>query len=89
MIETVYLFNCRSLTRPLWAGGAVFQPVGLGGRRRNLVLQAIFTYLPLFQQIFGTAAISLAAWGEIGGVALLAMLVMEGEKALRRKYGRK
>jgi magnesium-transporting ATPase (P-type) len=84
MIETVYLFNCRSLTRPLWAVAPFSNPWVWAGAGATLLLQAMFTYLPIFQQIFGTAAISLAAWGEIALVALVAMGVMEAEKALRR-----
>jgi hypothetical protein len=50
-----------------------------------LLLQFAFTYLPVFQQVFGTAAISWQAWGEIAAVAALALLAIEGEKALRRE----
>jgi magnesium-transporting ATPase (P-type) len=84
MIEIVYLFNCRSLTRPLWAVAPFSNPWVWAGAGVTLVLQAIFTYLPLFQQIFGTANIGFAAWIEIALVALVAMGVMEAEKALRR-----
>ena len=83
-IETVYLFNCRSLTRPLWAIAPFSNPWVWAGVGATLLLQAMFTYLPIFQQIFGTAAISLTAWGEIALVAIVAMGVMEAEKALRR-----
>ena len=86
MIETVYLFNCRSLTRPVWAIAPFSNPWVWAGAGATLLLQLIFTYLPVFQQIFDTAAIGLAAWGEIGAVALLAMGVMESEKGLRRRY---
>jgi magnesium-transporting ATPase (P-type) len=85
MIETVYLFNCRSLTRPLWAVAPFSNLWVWAGAGSMLLLQLAFTYLPIFHRLFGTAAIGLATWGEIAIVALLAMGVMEAEKALRRR----
>jgi cation-transporting ATPase F len=85
-IEIAFLFNCRSLTRPLWQLPAFSNPWIWAGVAATLLLQAMFTYLAVFQQLFGTAAIGWRAWGEIAVVAFLAMSVMEGEKALRRRY---
>lgn len=53
-----------------------------------LLLQLAFTYLDAFQQVFGTAPISLAAWGEIAAVALGVMATMEGEKAWQQRQHR-
>ncbi len=83
MIEIVYLFNCRSLDRSLWTVAPFSNLWVWAGAGSMLLLQLAFTYLPIFQRLFGTTAIGLASWGEIVGVALLAMLVMEAEKALR------
>jgi magnesium-transporting ATPase (P-type) len=83
-IETAFLFNCRSLTQPLWRVAPFSNLWVWTGAGAMLLLQFAFTYAPLFQQLFGTAPIGLRAWGEIGAVALVALLVMEGEKALRR-----
>jgi magnesium-transporting ATPase (P-type) len=86
-IEIVYLFNCRSLVRPVWTVAPFSNPWVWGGAGAMVVLQAMFTYLPVFQQIFGTAAIGLRAWAEIAAVALAALLINEAEKAfqLRRR----
>jgi magnesium-transporting ATPase (P-type) len=84
MIELVYLFNCRSLERPLWRIAPFTNLWVWGGALSMLLLQLAFTYLPVFQQVFGTAAIGAQAWLEIAAVALVALLVIEGEKALRR-----
>jgi cation-transporting P-type ATPase F len=84
MIELVYLFNCRSLERPLWRVAPFSNLWVWGGTALMLLLQLAFTYLPVFQQVFGTAAIGWQAWAEIALVAIAAMLVIEGEKALRR-----
>jgi len=84
MIELVYLFNCRSLERPLWRVAPFANLWVWVGAATMLLLQLAFTYLPLFQQVFGTAAVDAQAWTEIAAVAFSAMLVIEGEKALRR-----
>jgi len=54
-----------------------------------VVLQALFTYAPLFQQLFGTAAIDAVAWWRIllFGVALF--VAVETEKAVLRRWGEK
>jgi magnesium-transporting ATPase (P-type) len=85
-IEIAFLFNCRSLTRPLWRIAPFSNLWVWAGTGAMVLLQAMFTYLPMFQRVFGTAAINWRAWGEIAIVALVAMAVMEGEKALRRRY---
>jgi magnesium-transporting ATPase (P-type) len=88
-IETVYLFNCRSLTRPVWMVAPFSNPWVWGGAGAMLLLQAMFTYLPLFHVLFGTAPIGLDAWLQIGVVALAAMLIIDGEKALRQALRRR
>lgn len=88
MIETVFLFNCRSLSRPLWQMAPFSNPWVWFGAGTMLLLQLAFTYLDAFQQVFGTAPISLAAWGEIAAVALGVMAIMEGEKTWRQRRNR-
>jgi magnesium-transporting ATPase (P-type) len=85
MIETVYLFNCRSLDRSLWTVAPFSNLWVWAGAGAMLLLQLLFTYLPVFQQVFGTAAIGWQAWLEIAGVAFATMLLIDGEKALRRR----
>jgi magnesium-transporting ATPase (P-type) len=88
-IEIVYLFNCRSLVRPVWAVAPFSNLWVWGGAGAMVVLQLAFTYLPVFQRVFGTAAIGLAAWGEIGAVALAALLINEAEKAFQLRRARR
>ena len=85
MVEIVFLFNCRSLTRPLWQVAPFSNPWVWAGAGAMIVLQGLFTYAPIMQQLFGTAPIGLQAWGEITLFGLAAMGVMEVEKALRRR----
>jgi magnesium-transporting ATPase (P-type) len=87
-IEIVYLFNCRSLVRPVWAVAPFSNLWVWGGAGAMIALQALFTYLPVFQRVFGTAPIGPQAWAEIAAVALAALLINEAEKAfqLRRAH---
>jgi magnesium-transporting ATPase (P-type) len=83
-IEIVYLFSCRSLrlavtSVPLFSNLWVWAGAGL-----QIAMQLAITYWPPMNTAFSTAPISARAWGEIIAIALVAMLVIEIEKRLRR-----
>lgn len=86
MGEIFYLFNCRRLTAPVigWSGlfgnHAVLIAIGI-----LVVLQGLFTYLPVLQTLFATAALDLAAWGRILVFGLIVYGVVEIEKAVIRR----
>ncbi|MEQ1816927.1 MAG: cation-transporting P-type ATPase [Nitrosomonas sp.] len=88
MCGIVYLFNCRYLMasvcsrQGLLGNRYVLMAVGL-----LLILQLLFTYLPVMQQLFGTTALDAAAWVRIIAVSLLLFLVIELEKYLLRRRG--
>ena len=85
MGEIFYLFNCRRLTAPVvgWSGlvgnRAVLIAIGI-----LVVLQGLFTYLPVLQTLFATAALDLAAWGRIFLFGIIVYSVVEIEKAVIR-----
>ncbi len=88
MCEIVYLFNCRYLV------ASVYSRQGFLGNRYVLlaiglllVLQLLFTYSPVMQQLFGTAALDAAAWGRIIVVSIVLFVLIELEKFLLRKRG--
>ncbi|MGM0813341.1 cation-transporting P-type ATPase [Thioalkalivibrio sp.] len=86
--QIFYLFNSRYIVQSAlnWEGffgsRAVLIAIGV-----LVVLQALFTYAPPVQFLFGTSAIGLEAWGRIllFGVALL--LLVEAEKRVLRGNG--
>ncbi|AEJ02896.1 ATPase, P-type (transporting), HAD superfamily, subfamily IC [Nitrosomonas sp. Is79A3] len=88
MFEIVYLFNCRYLVasacsrQGLLDNRYVLLAIGL-----LLVLQLLFTYLPVMQQLFGTTALDVTAWGRIIAISLLLFLIIELEKYLLRRRG--
>ena len=83
-IEIVYLFSCRSLRLPVTAINLFSNPWVWAGAGLQLALQMAITYWAPMNLAFSTAPIPLQAWGEITAIALVAMLVIEFEKRLRR-----
>ncbi|MEJ1385786.1 MAG: cation-transporting P-type ATPase [Candidatus Sedimenticola sp. (ex Thyasira tokunagai)] len=81
MFEIFYLFNSRSITAP------VLNRTGLFGNRYALIaigllilFQLGFTYLPPFQKLFGTAAITFSTWLVIIATASSVLFLVEAEK---------
>jgi cation-transporting ATPase F len=83
MVETAYLFNCRSLTRSLFARGQPGNPWALAGAGLMIGLQFLFTYSALMNRLFHTAPIAAGTWLRIAGVAGVAFVAVEMEKWLR------
>jgi magnesium-transporting ATPase (P-type) len=80
MVETFYLFNCRSLERPFWSVGLFSNPWVWIGSAAMVLLQLAFTYLPAFNRIFQTAPIGVAEWLSIGAFAAMCSVIVETEK---------
>ncbi len=91
MFEIFYLFNSRYISE------SILNIKGFTGNRYVLaaigiliVFQLGFTYLPPFQDLFGTASIDLVQWLWIVGVSSTVLFLVEIEKYfLRRREARK
>ncbi|WP_153117459.1 HAD-IC family P-type ATPase [Rhodocyclus tenuis] len=83
LVETLYLFNCRSLSRPFWSIGAFANPWVWAGSGAMLLLQLAFTYVPVMNSIFQTAPIGLSDWATIGAFAVFCAAAVELEKRWR------
>ncbi|MCU0309176.1 MAG: HAD-IC family P-type ATPase, partial [Thermoleophilia bacterium] len=83
--EVAYLFNCRSLERSVLSVGLFSNPWVTGGVLVTVGLQALFTYAPFMQDLFGTAAVAAEWWIPIGLVAVVVGAVVAAEKAVRRR----
>jgi magnesium-transporting ATPase (P-type) len=81
--ETGYLFNCRSFHHSLFRIGCLTNPWAVWGALGMIVVQVLFTHLPLMNRLFHTAPLTLGAWVRIGAVALAVFLIVEFEKWLR------
>lgn len=80
LVETFYLFNCRSLTRGFWSVGVFSNPWVWGGAGLMLALQALITYWPPLNAVFHTAPIGIGEWLEIVAVAGLSSFFIGLEK---------
>ncbi len=83
-VELCYLFNCRSLTRSMFALGLFSNRwilVGVGGM---IALQLAFTYAPLMNRMLHSAPIGWDAWWRILLTGAAAYAIVGAEKWLRR-----
>ena len=86
VVETFYLFNCRSLTRSFVAVGLFSNPWVWVGSGIMIGLQLLLTYVPLLNRLFGTAPIGAAEWLSIAAVGWAAALPFtQPEQQLRRQ----
>jgi cation-transporting P-type ATPase F len=85
MVELVYLFNCRSLTRSVLRIGFLTNRWALGGALAMILAQLALTYSPLFNRLFHTAPLSWESWARIAAVALLGGLLVGLEKWFRAR----
>jgi magnesium-transporting ATPase (P-type) len=83
--EIAYLINCRNLQR-----SSLHLQTFIGSKPVLLsifvmiLLQLLFTYLPLMQHFFGTTAIGIVNWGYIITMTLVFFSLVEGGKFLLR-----
>jgi Ca2+-transporting ATPase len=83
LVETAYLFSCRSLNHSLFAIGLFTNRWAIAGSLAMLGAQLLFTYAPIMNKLFHTAPIGAESWLRIAGVAGLAFVAVEIEKWLR------
>ena len=83
--QSFYLLNCRSLRWSMFHLGLLSNPWIWAGIGTMMLAQLAFTYLPLFNHLFHTAPIAAFDWLPIIAVGLTIYLVMEFEKAYRRR----
>ncbi len=89
LVELLYLFNCRSLTRSMWGIGPFSNPWVIGGSVAMLAVQLLFTYAPFMNVIFHSTPIGMGPWVRIVLVALAGYLIVEAEKGIRRALSAK
>ena len=82
--EMFYLFNCRSMTHPVWALGLFSNPLLWAGVGVMTLLQLLYTYLPVLNTIFQSAPMGLKEWGLVFTSSLVIYIVVEIEKKISR-----
>jgi len=85
--EVCYLFNCRSITGPLLGrGGPAGNPWAWAAAAAVLVLQALYTYLPLSRRLFDMRPVGPGHWAIIAAMGLGLFVLLEVEKACVRRW---
>lgn len=87
VIEMFYLFNCRTLVSPSAAPITSNMTVTYGVALM-MVLQLLFTYVPVMNTLFRTAPIPLTMWAIIISCGVIAYVAVAIEKSLRWRYAK-
>jgi cation-transporting ATPase F len=83
MVETAYLFGCRSLNHSIFAIGLFTNRFALLGATLMIAAQLLFTYTPVMNRLFHTTPLAPEAWLRILAVAALSLVAVELEKWIR------
>jgi Ca2+-transporting ATPase len=83
LVEAIYLFNCRSLNRSLFAIGPFTNRWAIVGALAMVGAQLLFTYAPLMNRLFHTAPIPVESWLRIVAAAAAVFAAVEVEKWMR------
>lgn len=83
MIEICYLFNCRSLTKPIHKVGLFSNAWTIAGAGLMILLQVLFNYHPLMNKLFHTQPPDLLSWLLVGAAGLTVYFGVEMEKNIR------
>ena len=89
IMELFYLFNCRSLTKSVFQLGFFSNMWVFGGVAVMLLVQIVYTYLPVMNRLFQSVPIDLGAWVRIVAAGIVAFAIVEFEKRLRAGVHRK
>jgi cation-transporting P-type ATPase F len=77
--ELFYLFNCRSLTRSMFAVGIFSNKWIIAGVSGMIILQLLFTYIPFMNIFFQSAPIDIYSWIRIlaAGFAIYMIIAIQ------------
>ncbi|HSG92297.1 MAG TPA: HAD-IC family P-type ATPase, partial [Methylotenera sp.] len=86
VMEVFYLFNVRCLNVASWSIRQWFtSKIAWLSLLLVMLLQLAFTYLPIMQTLFSSKPVSVHYWVIIFAIGLAVYLLLEFEKALRRR----
>jgi Ca2+-transporting ATPase len=83
VMELFYLFNCRSLTKSIFKLGLFTNIWVFFGVTAMMLIQMVYTYVPVMNQLFHSTAIGFGSWMRIMLAGVIGFLIVELEKKLR------
>ncbi|BBD08299.1 cation-transporting P-type ATPase [Desulfovibrio ferrophilus] len=87
VVEAFYLFNSRSFERSPFALGIMSNPLVPIGFVAMMILQLLYTYVPVMNALFSSAPLDVLDWAKILTCGFVAFAVIELDK--KRVRGRK
>jgi potassium/sodium efflux P-type ATPase len=84
--QIMYLFSARALLNPAWSVPIWSNPWLWAGIASMLAVQATLVYVEPIANVFHFAALDPIALGLIGAIGVVVFMVVETEKAIRRRY---
>jgi Ca2+-transporting ATPase len=85
LVQILYLWNARSLTRSPLRIGLLSNPWVIGGTVMMALVQLLFTHAPFMNRLFSAAPLPRALWLDALAVGLASFAIVEVEKWLRRR----
>lgn len=85
VVQTTFLFNCRSLTRSLWRTPVFSNPWVWAGTAGMLLAQLAYVYTPLMNLLFDSAPFPAGYWVIMGAYGLATLVIIEAEKAWQQR----
>ncbi len=85
MAELFYLFNCRSLTVSIFSMNFFSNKWLIYGSLTMILLQLLFTYLPIMNLFFASAPIDINSWLRVVGASFIIFSIVALEKYLRQR----
>jgi cation-transporting P-type ATPase F len=80
--ELFYLFNCRSLTRSMFAIGIFSNKWIISGVSGMIILQVLFTYMPFMNRFFQSAPIGIYSWIRILTAGFILYMIIGIQKRI-------
>ena len=87
ILESFYLFNCRSLRKSIGNIGWFSNKYIYLGTFGMLLCQLLFIYAPIMNRLFSTAPISFESWTRIIAAGLGLFAIVSIEKSIRSRVG--
>ncbi|MBF0207068.1 MAG: cation-transporting P-type ATPase [Oligoflexia bacterium] len=84
--ELFYLFSCRSLRVSILKTKLFSNPFVWIGSFLMIILQILYTHLPVMNKLFHSSPISFLEWLICAGIGILIMIIVELEKKLSNDF---